>query len=253
MQVGWVKRDDAIVERLTTAKRPLFLREARLPKEELPTGIGRYLMSGEFLESKEPLLAPVKVQGKVIGILVLGERGDRQQYTGPDFEAIYLILARFASVIETARLYAEANRHVAILNSLYNASTLPVQSFETIHDVAVLYTEIAANATAAGAQLLLYDKQLDSLRQVASTGVGVKLIESEYLKPSQEKDWSAWFYGGESEQSVQGSWQLFLRVCHTSQAYPLPGFRSSKVKKVLGCSFLLTHVRISFHTRRNGY
>jgi len=202
-EIGWLKRDDSIIERLAAAKRPLFLREARLPQKELPTGLGRYLMSGDFVESNEPLLAPVKAQGKVIGILVLGERGDHQQYAGPDFEAIYMILARFASVIETARLYAEASRHVAILNSLYNASTLPVQSFETIHDVAVLYTEIAANATVAGAQLLLYDKQDHALHQIAYTGAGAKLIDSEYLKPLQEGDWSAWFYGGESEQDVQ--------------------------------------------------
>ncbi len=202
-QIGLLKKEDTIIERLRTAKRPLFLREARLPKEELSAGIGRYLMSGEFLESNDPLLAPVKVQGRVIGILVLGERGDHQQYAGPDFEAIYMILARFASVIETARLYAEASRHVAILNSLYNASTLPVQSFETIHDVAVLYTEIAANATAAGAQLLLYDKQDDLLHQVSYTGPGAKLVDSEYLKLLQEKDWLVWFYGGESEQFVQ--------------------------------------------------
>lgn len=204
-QVGWLKRDDSIIKRLTSAKRPLFLREAKLPQEELPIGLGRYLMSGDFVESNEPLLAPVKAQGKVIGILVLGERGDHQQYAGPDFEAIYMILARFASVIETARLYAEASRHVAILNSLYNASTLPVQAFETIHDVAVLYTEIAANATAAGAQLLLYSKQDGLLHSLAYTGVGAKLIDSEYLRPLQEGDWSAWFYGGESEQAVQDS------------------------------------------------
>ena len=204
-QIGWLKRDDAIVERLTTTRRPLFLREARLQDEKLPTGLGRYLMSGSFVGSNEPLLAPVKVQGKVIGILVLGERGDHQQYAGPDFEAIYMILSRFAPVIETARLYAEASRHVAILNSLYNASTLLVKSFETIHDVAVLYTEIAANATVAGAQLLLYDKQDRLLHQAAYTGPGIKLIESESLNLPHEQDWSTWFYGGESEQSAQGS------------------------------------------------
>ncbi|MHB8597133.1 MAG: sensor histidine kinase [Ktedonobacteraceae bacterium] len=240
--IGWLKRDDAIVERLTAAKRPLFLREARLPKEELPTGLGRYLMSGEFLESNDPLLAPVKVQGKVIGILVLGERGDRQQFAGPDFEAIYLILARFASVIETARLYAEANRHVAILNSLYNASTLPMQSFETIHDVAVLYTEIAANATAAGAQLLLYDKQDDLLRQVAYTGPGAKLVDSEYLKPLQEKDWSVWFYGGESEQFVQHSLSDIPSCLPQRPSFPVAWIPLLKGEEHLGM-LILTYPR----------
>ncbi|MEO8972318.1 MAG: ATP-binding protein [Ktedonobacteraceae bacterium] len=242
MQTDWLKRDDPIIERLMAARRPLFLREARMPKEELPTGLGRYLMSGEFLESNDPLLAPVKVQGKVIGILVLGERGDRQQYAGPDFEAIYMILARFASVIETARLYAEANRHVAILNSLYNASTLPVQAFETIQDVAVLYTEIAANATVAGAQLLLYDKQNDLLRQVAYTGVGVKLIESEYVKPSHEEDWSAWFYGGESDQLVRGALSAMPSCLPLTPNVPVAWIPLFKGEERLG-TLILTYPR----------
>lgn len=202
-QSGWIKGDDAIIKRLTTTKRPLFLREVSVPEEQMPTGMGRYLMGGDMLNISEPLLAPMKVQGKLIGILLLGERGDRQQYAGPDFEAIYLMLARFAPVIETARLYAETNRHVALLDKLYSSNTLLLQSFKTIKDVAVLYTQIAAEATEAGAELLLYSKQENVLHPVTSAGTGPKLVESNSLQPS-EKDWSAWFYAGESEQTEQG-------------------------------------------------
>ncbi len=203
-QSGWVKSDDAIITRLATARRPLFLREVSLPENEMPMGIGRYLMSGDILDGGEPLLAPMKVQGKMIGMLLLGERSDRQQYAGPDFEAIYMLLARFAPVIETARLNAEANRHAALLDRLYSSNTLLLQTFETIDEVAVLYTKIAADAIEAGAELLLYGKQDNLLHHVTYTGSGPRLIDSKSLQPSQQ-DWSAWFYEGEGQQSWQNS------------------------------------------------
>jgi signal transduction histidine kinase len=203
-QNGWIKSDAAIIKRLTVTRRPLFLREVALPEDEKPTGIGRFLMSGDILESTEPLLAPVKVQGKVIGILVLGERGDHQQYAGPDFEAIFMILDRFASLIETARLNTEANRHAALLDKLYSSNALLLQSFKTIEDVAVLYTKIVADATAAGAELLLYSKRENELYHVTYAGAEPKLIQGASLQPA-EQDWSAWFYVGHSEQTEQDS------------------------------------------------
>jgi signal transduction histidine kinase len=202
-QGGWIKSDDAIIQHLAATRRPLFLREISLLEAEMPTGIGRYLMDGDILDGGEPLLVPMKVQGKMIGILLLGERSDRQLYAGPDFEAIYMMLARFAPVIETARLNAEADRHVALLDRLYSSNTLLLQSFKTIEDIAVLYTRIAADATAAGAELLFYSKQENLLHSVTSTGTGSKLVESNSLRPSEE-DWSARFFEGESERPWQG-------------------------------------------------
>jgi signal transduction histidine kinase len=49
----------------------------------------------------------------------LGARSDGQQYAGPDFEVIDLILARFAPLLETARLYQQANRDAVALRDAY--------------------------------------------------------------------------------------------------------------------------------------
>ena len=103
----WLEADAAIIERIASAKRPLLLSEASKIDGELPSGLARYLATTLPLDRTEPLLAPVRVQGKMVGVLVLGERGDHQQYAGPDFEAIHLLLVRFSSVLETARLYAK--------------------------------------------------------------------------------------------------------------------------------------------------
>lgn len=98
--------------------RPLLLSEAARPEGELPTGLARYLSTSVSVEN-DPLLVPVRAQGKMIGLLVLGARSDGQQYAGPDFEVIELILARFAPLLETARLYQQANRDSIALRDAY--------------------------------------------------------------------------------------------------------------------------------------
>lgn len=99
-------------------KRPLLLSEAARPEGELPTGLARYLSTSESVENN-PLLVPVRAQGKMIGLLVLGSRSDKQPYAGPDFEAIDLILAQFAPLLETARLYQQAHRDALALREAY--------------------------------------------------------------------------------------------------------------------------------------
>jgi signal transduction histidine kinase len=98
--------------------RPLLLSEAARAEGELPTGLARYLSTSESVEN-DPLLIPVRAQGKMIGLLVLGARSDGQQYAGPDFEVIDLILARYAPLLETTRLYQQANRHAVVLRDAY--------------------------------------------------------------------------------------------------------------------------------------
>jgi len=99
-------------------KRPLLLSEASRPEGELPTGLARYLSTSEAVEN-DPLLVSVRAQGKMIGLLVLGPRSDGQPYAGPDFEAIDLILAQFAPLLETARLYQQAHRDALALRDAY--------------------------------------------------------------------------------------------------------------------------------------
>ena len=53
------------------------------------------------------LLAPVRAQGRLIGVLVLGPRGEQQPYAGPDFDIVQLLIARFSFPVETARVMLE--------------------------------------------------------------------------------------------------------------------------------------------------
>src|SRR5207253_1916031 len=193
------------IKRVAQAPRPLLLSEATRSDEELPSGLARYFATTSSLRNTEPLLAPVRAQGKIIGVLVLGERGDHQQYAGPDFEAINLILSRFSPVLETARLYEKASRHTAIRNTLYSASTMPIKAFETIEEVAAAYTRIAAEAVMAGAEIWLYHEQDGHLYRVIHEGMGPHLVHQGHLTPSQERDWFPWFYEGGNPQAWQES------------------------------------------------
>ncbi|HKV59002.1 MAG TPA: HAMP domain-containing sensor histidine kinase, partial [Ktedonobacteraceae bacterium] len=108
----------ALFRNVDIYRRPLLLSEATRAEGDLPTGLARYLSTSALVEN-DPLLVPVRAQGKMIGLLVLGARSDGQQYAGPDFEVIELLLGRFAPLLETARLYREAHRHDIALRDAY--------------------------------------------------------------------------------------------------------------------------------------
>lgn len=200
----WLKGDATIIQRMTVAKRPLLLREAASADEELPTGLARYFTTtSTSLRNTEPILAPVRAQGKLIGLLLLGERGDHQQYAGSDFEAIYLLFSRFSPVLETARLYEKANRHAAILNTLYTGSTIDLSAFTSVEEVATAYTKVAAEAMAASAEIWLYCEKDKQLHCVARQGTGPHLAQGKTLLPVQVRDWTSWFYEGETLHTRQ--------------------------------------------------
>ncbi len=193
-----------VIERIDSAERPLLLSEASRGNGERPVGLARYLAITSPLGGFDPLLARIRAQGKMIGVLVLGERGDHQQYAGPDFEAIHLIQARFSPVLETARLYAQVNRHAAILDALYSGIAQVGETFESVEEVAVAYTRVAAEAVGAGAEMWLYGQIDQQLHHVIHTGSGAQLIPPDISISLQESDWSPWFYQTSSPSSSKG-------------------------------------------------
>jgi transcriptional regulator with GAF, ATPase, and Fis domain len=200
----WLKVNATIIQRMTLAKRPLLLREASSADEALPSGLARYFTTtSSFLGGTEPILAPVRAQGKLIGLLLLGERGDHQQYAGPDFEAIYLLFSRFSPVLETARLYEKANRHAAILNTLYTGSTINLSAFSSVEEVATAYTKVASEAVTASAEIWLYREKDKQLHCVTRQGTGPHLAQEETLLPAHVRNWTSWFYEGESLDTGQ--------------------------------------------------
>lgn len=200
VEQDWIRGDSAAVERLENASQPLLLSEAARGDAPL-TGFARYMGSTSPLGS-EPLLAPVHVQGRLIGVLVLGPRGDKRQYSGPDFEAIDFILTRFAPILETARLYTQTSRHVALLDALYGASSVLREAFSSMEDAARACAEIAAHATQAGVRIRFYDEQQRAFKQAITVGAG-PVVTEDHLFTTDEADWASWFFEGSDDYSLR--------------------------------------------------
>ena len=98
------------LQRLVNSRRPVLLSEILFSKEERPRGLARVMNAKSLLEQDDYLLAPLRAQGKMIAILVLGERADYQPYAGPDFESVQILTGRFALLLDNARLYARASK-----------------------------------------------------------------------------------------------------------------------------------------------
>lgn len=195
------------IERIAAAQRPLLLSEAAETKR-VPRGLDSYFVTSAPGDN-DPLLVPVRVQGRMIGLLVLGEREDQQPYAGPDFDVIWLLLARFSTLLETARLYARANEHAELLNKLYRASAMSGTTFQSVEEVASIYASVASSATLTSAELWLYDKKKNVLSSITVVGSGPYLTNLDTLKPVQELDWHSWFYEGcntgQTEQNARST------------------------------------------------
>lgn len=231
----WLNANELFLQNLAVAHRPLLLNEAMRAGGELSLGVGRYLAGTTVLDITDPLLAPVLAQGKMIGFLVLGVRGDQQQYAGPDFEAIYHMLSRFSPIVETARLYVKASQHVAILNALYSGNMVPVKDFETIEDVAVAYTKIAAQATMAGVGIWLYNEQDGKVHFVAHEDTyGPRLVSQKRDMVLQEEDWVSCFFQGDSEHGWKESSAGIPSILDQTPCFPFAWIPLRRGKQPLG-------------------
>ncbi|HLX57729.1 MAG TPA: ATP-binding protein [Ktedonobacteraceae bacterium] len=202
--VNWLPTGLPLFTNVATAKRPLLLSEAAKAVGDLPTGLARYLSTDAYVEN-DPLLIPVRAQGKMIGLLALGERSDGQQYAGPDYEVIDLIVSRFAPVLETARLYRQAGRHAIALNALYSGSLALEKAYKSIEEVAAAYAAVAADAIKGGAEIWLHVDKEHAIKRILHVGEGPLLIKEEQLESLREEDWQARFYIGPDLRTWQGS------------------------------------------------
>jgi PAS domain S-box-containing protein len=65
-----------------------------------------------YLQSHEWLLVPLRVKGRVLGLLTLIARRERRRFSGHDMTAAQEIANQAAAALENARLYQEAHRRL---------------------------------------------------------------------------------------------------------------------------------------------
>jgi len=100
--------DTSLISTLEHAGRPLALSELLASDGPRVSGMARFLAPEQpLVGGRNPLFAPLHVQGTLIAVLLLDERGDHESYAGPDFEGMGLLLSRFLPLLETALLTQE--------------------------------------------------------------------------------------------------------------------------------------------------
>jgi len=187
-----------VEERLHMAHRPLLAYEVLRGHGETPVGIERYLTSDSPNEHGDLLLAPIRAQGKMIGLLVLGERGDQQSYAGPDIELIELLLARFSPLLETARLQERSRRYTRMLNDLYQVNTISADESQTLESVATVYASVVATSLHVGVELWTChgepSHEKHELRPLLISGEGPHLISvPTFSLSARTENWTSIF------------------------------------------------------------
>ncbi len=239
--VGALTLQPSIEERLAASHRPLLLHEVTRAKEDMPVGLSRYLTSDESTAQNNPLLIPVKSQGKMIGMLVLGERGDQQSYAGPDFEIAQLLLSRYSYLLETARLQERSRQYAVLLNDLYKASVLSTEELPDLEKVASFFSDIAARAMNAGVQICLYSKEKQMLQQTPHIGVGPHLAVAPDIQLVSE-DWFPYYYAGQNTYPRDDG-SVATPPCVTQKPeFPFVWLPLSKGEQLLGI-LILTYPR----------
>jgi len=135
--VGAIEYDAPAIALLARAPRPLYLRELlRVAGESGTQGHHGFSLYLDRFASTEPgpLLVPICTQGILVGILALAERGDQRFYAGPEFDALDLLLERFAPVLETARLYEQATRQQEQITAELTAAYEQQQRLDALKD-----------------------------------------------------------------------------------------------------------------------
>jgi signal transduction histidine kinase len=195
-QVDALEQHSPFIVQIAASHRPLFVSEISASEQAGPADKNRLLIASPDGTEDHLLLAPVRAQGKMIGVLLLGEYSGYQQYAGPDFEAVQLILSRFSPVLETARLYERANQQAALLNDLY--SNMPAETFQSTDEVADAYVALAAEAAIAHVEIWLDASQNSTLHcaSVAGSGPHIVYAQTLYLR---EQDWFPCFSTGHHE------------------------------------------------------
>ena len=228
-------------KRLSTSRRPLLLHEVTRAEEDMPTGLSRYLTSSSPDEQNSPLVAPVRSQGKMIALLVLGERIDQQSYAGPDFEIVELLLARYSSLLNTARLQERSRQHAALLNDLYKTGTITAGESPDLESVASAFAKIAADATGAGIEICLYNEKEKLFQQTACASVGTSLLSSNTIQFTPD-DWLAYYYTGKRAYP-QNIGSIDTPPClHQKPQFPFAWLPLKKGEKQLGI-LILTYSR----------
>jgi signal transduction histidine kinase len=101
-----IAADFPLFNALRQSSRPLSLSELLSSSTSSSRRVVRYL-SNKKRRERDPLFIPLHAQGMMIAVLVLDDRFQKAYYSGPEFTGIEILLSRFTSLVQNARLTQE--------------------------------------------------------------------------------------------------------------------------------------------------
>ena len=150
------------------------------------------------LTTNDPLIAPIFAQGTMIGIIVASARAD-QPYAGPDWEAMNLLQARLAPILETARLYEQAHRRAEMMNALYSSNRSDI--LLSSEDLQATFAQSAATVFSAGAEFWLYNEHSHELKFSIQQGTGPHFLTRDILVAIERTVLTPWFSSNSTNTS----------------------------------------------------
>jgi len=196
---GWyLTVPETVLAQLETAKRPLYLREVEDHTGE--TTQPRFLVAPQIqmTRSDDPLLIPLRFQKRVIGLLALGPRGNRQPYAGPDFERLQAIVDRYNPILEEVRERHEAQQSAMLFFHIYRFAMEPLQAAASVDETAKAYMIAGAEATRGRVSCWLVRGD-DELVLFSQHGSGPHLPNAETLVTQDERDWQPFYTAIEAD------------------------------------------------------
>ena len=153
----WVDSAHPLLGRLARAKRPLFLSELRTDQQSDVRLL--HMRPGTRANGIAPLLAAVRVHERMIGMLMLGPRGDTQAYAGPDFEALEYLLASSGPALDAARLAALDAQYAALVMKLFQGMPQNIGKQISLEGLSQAVARAIASATASCTDIWLLDEE----------------------------------------------------------------------------------------------
>jgi signal transduction histidine kinase len=195
---AWLDTDHPLLQYLQSMTHPLPLSRILNTGSKQLDGREQERVKMMGLTTRDPLIAPIFAQGIMIGIIVASARAD-QPYAGPDWEAMNLLQARLAPILETARLYEQAHRRAEIMNALYSSNR--ADTLLSSEELRATFAQCAADVFSAGAEFWLYDEHSQELKCSIHQGVGPHFLTCDLLVGIERMALTPWFSSDSTDYS----------------------------------------------------
>ena len=197
---AWLNEHDPLLQYLRLMSHPLLLGMALNEVSKRLGSVGQGQLPKTRTARNDPLIAPIFAQGIMIGVIVASARSDAQPYAGPEREAMHLLQARLAPILETARLYEQAHRRAEMMNELYSSNRSDI--LLSSEELRATFAQCAADVFSAGVEFWLYDEHSRELKCSIHKGTGPHFLTGDLLIGIERMTLTPWFSSGSTDSSL---------------------------------------------------